>query len=150
MRWMMAGLTALALSLIPLRARAHAELLDADPRPGATVSSPAEIRLTFTEPLSAGSAFVVYAAGFQAVPGIAPNVEAASLRATLAAPLAPGDYAVQWKAVSVDGHTTEGSYQFRVVESGGVPAWVWGLGAALVVSGVSAAIVLKRQRRSTP
>jgi methionine-rich copper-binding protein CopC len=29
-------------------------------------------------------------------------------------PLSPGTYKVQWRALSVDTHTTEGSFSFRV------------------------------------
>jgi copper resistance protein C len=31
------------------------------------------------------------------------------------AKLAPGDYAVEWHALSKDGHLTHGTYQFKVL-----------------------------------
>jgi hypothetical protein len=115
------------------------------PAPGSTVSgSPSEIRLTFDEPLVAGSTFVVYASAFQSTPGVAPVIEGASLHAHLASPLAPGDYTVQWKAVTADGHTTEGSYRFRVQPPTGAPPWAWGVG--LVVALAAGGAVLWRRR----
>ena len=139
-RVVLVGLLALALAVTPRPGHAHAGLLEADPAPGSTVAgSPRAIRLTFTEPLAPGSTFVVYAAAFQAVPGIAPMIEGASLRASPAAPLLPGAYTVQWKAVSDDGGITQGSYQFRVVPSAGVPM-VWWLAGAAALALVGAAL----------
>jgi hypothetical protein len=106
------------VSLIAYPAFAHASLLSASPAPGETVPPGlARIRLEFDDSLAAGSTIVVYGEGFQAVAGISPQVEGNILIAALASPLAPGAYTVQWKAVSEDGHSVDGSYQFGVSES---------------------------------
>ncbi|MGH2524130.1 MAG: copper resistance protein CopC, partial [Anaerolineales bacterium] len=77
--------------------------------------------------------------------------EGVMLRAALPAPLAPSTYTVQWKAVTGDGHSVEGSYQFGVSESaraqsawrivGGVVAVL----AALVVLGLSGVYFARRR-----
>jgi len=130
---------------------AHASLVSAAPAPGETVPPAlAEIRLTFDEPLTVGSTFVVYAGGFQVVSGIAPQVEGQTLRASLAAPLASGTYAVQWKAVTEDGHSVEGSYQFGVSEAaskGKGTNWLPVIGGGLLVGAILilAAFVFRRR-----
>jgi methionine-rich copper-binding protein CopC len=147
-RRVVAGLMALALSLIPLHVLAHAELLEADPRPGSTISHLTEIRLTFSQPLIPDSNLRLYAAGFQAMRDVTPIIEGAIMRAALPRSLTPGDYTVQWIAVSTDGHITEGSYQFRMAESNGAPIWMWGLGGLGVVAAAGLLILLNRRRRS--
>ena len=73
--------------------------------------------LTFVESLAPTSGVVLLTTGFQTVPGIVPQVEGNVIRATLEGPLAPGAYTVQWTAVSEDGASVQGSYQFGVNES---------------------------------
>jgi hypothetical protein len=91
---------------------------------------------------------MVYGEGFQAVAGISPQVEGNVLIAALASPLTAGAYTVQWKAVTGDGHSVEGSYQFGVSESAsnrlsGLPM----VGAiVLVVLGVVGAGYVIRRR----
>ncbi|MGH2524071.1 MAG: copper resistance CopC family protein, partial [Anaerolineales bacterium] len=99
-------------------ALAHASLVSADPAPGVTVPATfAEISLTFDEALIPGSTFTLFTNSFQKLEGISPRVEGVMLRAALPAPLAPSTYTVQWKAVTGDGHSVEGSYQFGVSEA---------------------------------
>jgi methionine-rich copper-binding protein CopC len=145
------GAACLALALLVGRAWAHAELLSADPAPGTTLSaSPAAIRLTFDEPLVAGSGVVLYAGTFNPVAGLTSTLDGATLHTTLAAPLAPDTYTVQWTAITADGHAVDGSYQFAVA-SPPPRGPVWVLGITLAVAAVALAIVggawLRRRRR---
>lgn len=112
----------LALFAIISPALAHSELAGSQPSPGAQLAeSPAEIQLTFTEPVNAESRIVVLAEGFQAVGGVEAQVDAlnpAVVRAPLPV-LEPGAYTVQWTASSADGHEISGSYTFSVGEAAG-------------------------------
>ncbi len=107
------------MSLLPVRpALAHAELVSADPAPGARLESPpAEIRLTFDEALHNGSTFTVFDRDFQPAGGVSPVIDSAlpEQMASRLAPLALGEYTVQWKAITEDGGEVTGSYSFSVV-----------------------------------
>ena len=99
---------------------AHAELVGAEPAPGTVVAdSPQEIRLTFSEPVAAGSRVALFTPDFQGIAGVESRVEAQAPEQVVAAvpDLEPGVYTVQWTAVSADGHEISGSYAFSV----GVP-----------------------------
>ena len=130
-------------------ASAHAELLAADPAPGAVLArSPPEIRLTFSEALRAGSTFVVFGEGFAQVPGFSPAIVTESPEQLVAAipALAPGAYTVQWMAVTGDGHEVSGSYSFRVegqADKRGGLVLLWGLAAGILL----AVLVLYRSAR---
>ena len=99
-------------------ARAHAFLDHASPAVGSTVrQSPASISLWFTQELEpAFSTVTITDQGGQRVDGGDAKVDARDqtlLRASLK-PLPPGTYKVSWHVVSVDTHTTEGTFTFRV------------------------------------
>ena len=127
----------LALLLPGAIAEAHAELVKAAPEPGSVVSPGIkEIRLTFNEPLAEGSAITLFAEGFQTVSGLQAQLEGAELFASIPNPLDPGQYTVQWAAVSDDEHKVEGSYQFTVEAETARPYWPWLLLIAIVVIGV--------------
>jgi methionine-rich copper-binding protein CopC len=109
---------ALALAAIaaPAPALAHAHLLSASPAPDARLASPpAEVRLTFSEPLEpAFSGFTVQGpAGFSGM-----TAKVAADRRTLAGapkgPLPPGRYVVRWRAMAADSHHTQGTFSFQV------------------------------------
>jgi methionine-rich copper-binding protein CopC len=119
------------LLLTNTAAYAHAQLLQASPAPGAQlVDSPAEIRLTFSEPLLAGSRITVYGQNFSPTIELAPEIAGAELFAAVP-PLEPGDYTVQWTAVSQDGHPLSGSYTFTLIPANGswdiFPLWLLAL-----------------------
>jgi len=130
-------------------ASAHAELLAADPAPGAVLArSPPEIRLTFSEALRAGSTFVIFGEGFAQVPGFSPEIDSESPEQLVAAipVLAPGAYTLQWVAVTGDGHEVSGSYSFRVegqADKRGGLVLLWGLAAGILL----AVLVLYRSAR---
>ena len=99
-------------------AAAHAFLDRAEPRVGGSVAAaPHEVSMWFTQNLEpAFSGAQVYnSAGARVDQGRArvdpgnPNVMHVGLK-----PLPPGIYKVRWRVLSVDTHTTEGSFTFRV------------------------------------
>ncbi len=96
---------------------AHSDLVEAVPSPGAQLAeSPAEIRLTFSEPVASGSRIELFTDDFQRVDGLVPQFNPAQPEQiyTPLPALEPGVYTVQWAAVSDDGHEISGSYSFSV------------------------------------
>ena len=96
-------------------ATAHALLDHASPRVGNTVSSaPREITLWFTQKLEAAfsGVRVTNEAGQRIDTGGA-RVNGNAMSVTLR-PGGTGTYRVEWKVLSVDTHTTEGNFTFRV------------------------------------
>ncbi len=145
-------LAALTLAILALTASpvlAHASLVHSVPAAGETVSPGlTQIALTFDEPVSGNSTVTLYADGFTPVPGVAVAADGDTLQATLAAPLTPGTYTVQWTALSADGHTSTGSYQFAL--AGTSPRLPWGGAlAAAVGPGFLAALLVWRRRAHT-
>jgi len=108
--------TMLALSpFVATVAYAHAFLDHADPRVGSTVpTAPRELTMTFTQELEASfsSAEVRDAKGARVDQG-RPQISGTVMRVGLK-PLPAGTYKVHWKALSVDTHTTQGDFSFRV------------------------------------
>jgi methionine-rich copper-binding protein CopC len=106
------------IALLPfgsLAAHAHAFLDHAEPRVGSTVpTAPRELSLSFTQQLEPAfsSADVQDANGARVDQGRA-QISGAVMRVGLK-PLAPGTYKVHWRVLSVDTHTTEGSFTFHV------------------------------------
>ena len=95
-------------------AHAHAHLDRANPRVGSTVSSaPREVTLWFSQKIEASfsSAQVTDASGARVDQGS--RVEGMQIHVSVKS-LPPGSYRVHWKVLSVDTHTTEGSFSFRV------------------------------------
>ena len=113
-----AALALLCLFLLDIApAGAHAFLDRAEPRVGNTVrAAPREVICWFTQNLEpAFSTLVVRdSSGAQVSIGRA-GVSANVLRVALK-PLPPGVYKVSWRVLSVDTHTTEGDFSFRVGE----------------------------------
>jgi copper resistance protein C len=107
-----------SLLLVPLAttaARAHAFLDHASPLVGSTVpSAPHEVVLTFTQNLEASFSTVTVTDGSGArVDEGKPQISGNTMRVGLKG-AAPGTYKVHWHALSVDTHTTEGSFSFTV------------------------------------
>jgi hypothetical protein len=104
----------LALAASAMPAGAHAFLDHSDPRVGNTVkSSPSAVTLWFTQKLEPAfsSAQVTNASG--AVVSSSASVSGTVMRVGVSS-LPPGTYRVHWKVLSVDTHTTEGNFTFRV------------------------------------
>jgi methionine-rich copper-binding protein CopC len=132
-------------------------LIDSRPAPGAQLAEPpAEIRLTFSEPPGAQSQILLMAEGFQPVEGITAQVDPVQSEQVFASlpPLEPGNYTVQWSAVSEDGHEISGSYSFSIAataaESRGLFTMLtdqWPFLLALLVLVVGAPLVVRAARR---
>ncbi len=96
---------------------AHAYLDHAVPGVGMTVSGPVrEIRITFTQGIvpAFSHVHVVSSAGAQITVGKPVTADPETLVIRLSRPLGPGTYSVIYQIVSVDTHTTQGSYSFTV------------------------------------
>ena len=107
--------TMIALLLSDATTYAHAFLDHAEPRVGSTVpAAPREVSLTFTQNLEPAfsSVTVMDASGAQVSQGKA-QISGTTMRVGLKA-LGPGSYKVHWRALSVDTHTTEGTFSFQV------------------------------------
>jgi methionine-rich copper-binding protein CopC len=96
-------------------AHAHAFLDHASPLVGSTVpTAPHELTLSFTQNLEPAFSTVQVtgpngARVDEGRPLISGNVMHASIKAA-----GPGTYHVHWRALSVDTHTTQGSFTFHV------------------------------------
>ncbi len=105
----------LFIALGTTAAAAHAFLDHASPLVGSTVSSaPHEVSLSFTQSLEPAFSTVEVTDGSgarvdQGKAQVSGNTMHVGLKA-----LGPGSYRVRWHALSVDTHSTEGSFSFRV------------------------------------
>jgi methionine-rich copper-binding protein CopC len=119
-RWLAAllGLSAVWVLAVCAPAFAHAQLLEATPAAGAKVSgSPEQVRLRFNEPIDAEFDPVkVFNSSGKRVDQDDAHVSAADARVLVADlnPLPKGNYEVEWRATSVDGHVVNGKYSFTV------------------------------------
>jgi methionine-rich copper-binding protein CopC len=96
---------------------AHAHLKSATPAADSTTVAPKELRLVFSEGVEAAFTKVNLSrdGAAVAVKGITTEgTDKKTLIVTPAAPLAAGNYKVEWHAVSVDTHKSEGHYSFKV------------------------------------
>lgn len=99
-------------------AHAHAQLHSANPRVGSTVKgAPPVLTLNFSESVEPALSSV------QVTDAAGRRVDAGRLRVDRGNPqqvqvplraLAPGQYNVHWRVLSVDTHRTEGSFGFEV------------------------------------
>jgi copper resistance protein C len=107
----------IALLLLPniKSANAHAMLDHATPRVGTTVATaPSEVTLVFTQKLEpAFSGIKVTNAAGQRVDTGGTRVNGTTMSVSLRGG-GTGTYRVEWKVLSVDSHTTQGSFTFRV------------------------------------
>jgi copper resistance protein C len=109
-------LTLLAFFATAGGAQAHAFLDHAEPRVGSTVSAPSTVSLWFTQNIEHAftSLEVLNAAGTRVSVGKARIDTENSMMQVGLRPLPPGTYTVRWRALSVDTHTTEGSFTFEI------------------------------------
>jgi len=136
---------------------AHSELVSATPPPGSSVATLSEIRLVFSEPVSAESQIQLLQ-DFVSVADLQPTVDPndATVLRTAVPPLPDGVYTVQWSVISTDGHPISGSYSLGLNSTLPQPVIPWYqttwalLGFLLCGLGLSV-IVLRRWRPpSTP
>ena len=114
------ALAVLTAGFIGGMAHAHPALETAVPGQGATVSSPKEIRLTFTEDLVAKfSGLTVKDQNGQLIETASPSVDPNHKRLLIVPvpkALPPGTYDVDWHAVSVDTPRVSGHFLFKVAQ----------------------------------
>lgn len=112
-------LAATGTALIPLLAQAHAALVRSEPARRATLSkAPTQIRLWFNERLEPAYASIkLYAEdGAKQIDTTNAAVDAADPKLLVLElpPLAPGQYTVKYRVLSVDGHTVDYGYTFTI------------------------------------
>ena len=98
-------------------ALAHARLEASEPAVGAEGAAPAQVVLHFTEAVEPrfSSIMVSNSAGLRMEMGPAHLASEPRQLAVALKPLVPGEYRVDWVAISVDTHRTQGSFHFSVV-----------------------------------
>ena len=115
----MTAVAVIAASLFGADACAHPQLQSADPTSGAaTTSSPKQIRITFNENvIPKMSGVEVKDQTGKVIPTGKAATDPANkklLVVPVAEQLPPGDYKVEWRAVSDDTHRVKGSFLFSV------------------------------------
>jgi copper resistance protein C len=115
MRTLIVIVSLLLTALGTTGARAHAFLDHASPLVGSTVpTAPHELALWFTQNLEAAFSTVeVFNTNGGRVDQGKASISGNTMRVALK-PLPAGTYRVQWHALSVDTHTTQGSFAFHV------------------------------------
>jgi len=118
---------AISLCLLPVIAYAHARLIKSDPTDrAALLKAPAEIQVWFNELLEDGFNTVALfptqqlkaasrtnlIEGKPKLDGKDRNHVSAKVK-----PLPPGDYTVEWRVLSRDGHSAPGRFVFSVLPS---------------------------------
>ena len=111
------GIIPLLLLLVTGEATAHAFLDHAEPRVGNKVAAPPrEVTLWFTQKLEpAFSSITVTNAAGERVDTGKTRVSGSQMTVSLR-PGGTGTYRVNWRVLSVDTHTTDGSFSFQVGE----------------------------------
>lgn len=101
-------------------AEAHTTLTSSDPAKGASVTAPAQIRLTYADPVRFPGVVLLDAKGGHHEAGKARAVDN-HVTQQVGGALAPGVYTVGWRVVAEDGHPVTGEYKFTVT-GGGSPS----------------------------
>lgn len=94
---------------------AHAKLVSASPAENATVATPRQVVLRFSEKLLVKFSSLELSRGGAAAPvTVSVGKDRLSLIGVPAKPLAAGAYEVKWQAATGDGHSMRGAYSFTV------------------------------------
>jgi methionine-rich copper-binding protein CopC len=99
-------------------ASAHATLTDANPKKNSSVASPAQIVLTYSDPVRLPRVILTDASGKERQVG-APQAVDNKVTQQVGGSLPDGKYTVGWRVVSADGHPVTGTYTFTVTGSSG-------------------------------
>jgi copper resistance protein C len=102
-------------------AEAHTTLTSSDPAKGASVAAPAQIRLTYADPVRFPGVVLLDAKGGHHEAGKASAVDN-HVTQQVGGTLPPGVYTVGWRVVAEDGHPVTGEYKFTVKGGGGSPS----------------------------
>jgi copper resistance protein C len=109
-----AGALALVASgLVPAVAHAHAELVQADPAPGAVPGLPGQLTLTYSQQLDRGTEVQLLDPSGAPLPGVSSAIDRSRLtRLVVSLPSAgAGAYTVAWTSISAeDGHENKGFF----------------------------------------
>lgn len=105
-----------AFAMLSIPAYAHDTLISSDPADGDTLeTSPESITLTYSaDILEVSPAVRIVDEAGETIADVEPTVDGPAVTAELADPLPAGDYTVQWRVVSSDGHPIEGSVDITV------------------------------------
>lgn len=122
---LLAGLLAAGVLVISggTGAQAHDVLVSSDPRPGSVVErAPEAITLTFSAPaLAMGTKIVVRTPDGRDAADGAPELVDSTIRQPVAGYLPAGEYTVEWRATSADGHPVDGTFTFSAAGAAGEP-----------------------------
>lgn len=134
-------------------ASAHAVRIAVDPAENASLTTgPARVSATFNEPMqSAFAAMTVVGPDGNLWSTGEPEVSGAVLSIALRALGPTGDYTVNYRVTSADGHVVTGSWTFRLTTAGtgepgpsaaatsaapsGMPVWPFVVGATVLIGG---------------
>lgn len=115
--WIVALLTAVVFTVlgVPPTAWAHNGLVSTSPGDGKTVATPPQsIVLTFNEPaIKTGTKVLVTGPDGEVAAG-APQLIDNTVEQALRPELPAGEYTVEWRITSADGHPINGEFSFRV------------------------------------
>jgi len=95
----------------------HNRLTHSLPAADTTMASPAEIRLSFSEPPEPRLSAISLLASDSSRVALGPvraTTDPRTVSAAVPTPLAPGRYAVVWRTTSTDGHAVRGRFVFTV------------------------------------
>jgi methionine-rich copper-binding protein CopC len=112
----LATLLALSPALLPAAARAHAVVIEAQPRVNATVTAgEVTIRLRYNSRLDVARSRLVLTTPGGATVQLTPQSGGGVDELVAIAPArAAGGYRVRWQVLTLDGHLTRGDIPFRV------------------------------------
>lgn len=119
-----AALTLAVLAMMPAPAYAHDTLISSDPADGDTLeTSPEAITLTYSADILEVSPVVrIVDESGETIADVEPTVDGPDVTAAIEQPLAAGEYTVQWRVVSSDGHPIEGNLAITVEQDPAEPA----------------------------
>lgn len=137
---------------------AHAELLESIPSAGEQIEgTPSVIVLLFNGSLATDSTLLLLDEEFANVADLTASINPdnpAQAIATLPFTLDPGNYTVQWTAVSEDGHPISGSFSFEVLSlDDGNVRLIWliltiSIGAVIVLyQGIRRELWIRRSKK---
>jgi methionine-rich copper-binding protein CopC len=111
-------LTIVLLGLVPSSALSHAILLESSPAPDAVVPAPPRLVLRFNSRVEARLSSVLLVGGPRQMRVVltSPRADDPDSLIYSLPELSPGQYRAEWKAMSVDGHVTDGVVPFTVIE----------------------------------
>jgi copper resistance protein C len=120
--WVVLGVAALiVLPAVP--ASAHAELIGSNPKDGSSVKTlPSQVELEFSEEIGSPAFVEVKAADGTDVTAGDPEVLGAKVTVPLAASGPSGEYTIDYRVVSADGHPVSEELTFDVTSGSGPTA----------------------------